>query len=118
MANPMYEMADQFINYLRVERGLADNTVQAYSRDLIKFFQFLETKGLTPLVVRRKQISEYTGTLGRGLSARSVTRNISAIRMFFRFLASEGKIHENPTRLLETPKQTNRLPEVLSTREI
>ena len=114
----MYQMADQFINYLRVERGLADNTVQAYSRDLIKFLQFLETKGLTPLVVRQKQISEYTGALGKGLSARSVTRNISAIRMFFRFLASEGKIHENPTRLLETPKQTSKLPEVLSTKEV
>ena len=118
MANRMYHLADQFINYLRVERGLADNTVQAYSRDLVKFLQFLETRGLTPLVVGQNQISEYTGALGRELSARSVARNISAIRMFFRFLATEGKINENPARLLETPKLPSKLPEVLSTREV
>lgn len=118
MAHPMYDLADEFINYLRVERGLADNTVQAYSQDLVKFFQFLETNGFALLGVREKHISEYVVVLGKELSAKSVTRNISAIRMFFRFLASQGKIKDNPTRLIETPRQSSKLPEVFNTKEV
>jgi len=114
----MYELTDQFINYLRLERGLADNTIQAYSRDLIKFTQFLEKSDLNPLQISRDQISEYAGALRKGLSVRSVARNISAIKMFFRFLTSEGYIKENPARLLETPRLPRRLPDVLSMAEV
>jgi len=114
----MYELTDQFINYLRLERGLADNTIQAYSRDLIKFTQFLEKSDLDPLQISRDQISEYAGTLRKSLSARSIARNISATKMFFRFLTSEGYIKENPARLLETPRLPRRLPDVLSMAEV
>jgi len=114
----MYDLTDQFINYLRLERGLADNTIQAYSRDLIKFTQFLEKSDLDPLQISRDQISEYAGTLRKSLSARSIARNISATTMFFRFLTSEGYIKENPARLLETPRLPRRLPDVLSMAEV
>ncbi len=114
----MYELTDQFINYLRLERGLADNTIQAYSRDLIKFTQFLEKLDLNPLQVSRDQISEYAGVLRKSLSARSVARNISATKMFFRFLTSEGYIKENPARLLEAPRLSRKLPDVLSMAEV
>ncbi len=111
-------LADQFINYLRIELGLADNTVQAYSRDLIRFFQFLEKKKLTPLEVSKDQITEYTSIIGRRLSSRSVARNISAVRSFFRFLVSEGRIKSSPTRLVETPRVSMRLPGVLSQADV
>ena len=114
----MYSLTDQFIDYLRLERGLSNNTIQAYSRDLTRLAQFLEKSSLTPLQVSRDQISEYVGTLRKGLSARSVARNISATKMFFRFLASEGYIKENPARLLETPRLSRRLPDVLGTAEV
>lgn len=114
----MYELTDQFINYLRLERGLADNTIQAYSRDLIKFTQFLEKLDLNPLQISRDQISEYAGVLRKSLSARSVARNISATKMFFRFLTSEGYIKENPARLLEAPRLSRKLPDVLSMAEV
>ncbi|HIJ58308.1 MAG TPA: site-specific tyrosine recombinase XerD [Deltaproteobacteria bacterium] len=114
----MYDLTDQFINYLRLERGLADNTIQAYSRDLLKFTQFLEKSDLNPLQISRDQISEYAGTLRKKLSARSVARNISATKMFFRFLVSEGHIKENPSRLLETPRLSRKLPVVLSMAEV
>ena len=114
----MYDLTDQFINYLRLERGLADNTIQAYSRDLLKLTQFLEKSDLNPLQISRNQISEYAGTLRKGLSARSVARNISATKMFFRFLTSEGHIKENPARLLETPRLSRKLPDVLSMAEV
>ena len=114
----MYDLTDQFINYLRLERGLADNTIQAYSRDLLKFTQFLEKSDLNPLQISRDQISEYAVALKKGLSPSSVARNISATKMFFRFLTSEGYIKENPARLLETPRLSRRLPDVLSMAEV
>ena len=111
-------LADQFINYLRIELGLADNTVQAYSRDLTRFFDFLEKQELTPLEVSKDQITEYTSIIGRRLSSRSVARNISAVRSFFRFLVSDGRIKSNPTRLVETPRVSMRLPGVLSQADV
>lgn len=114
----MDNLADQFIYYLRVERGLSDNTVQAYSRDLSRFFHFLETKSLTPLEVQQAHIADYLIMLGHEISARSVHRNTSAIKMFFRFLVSEGRIKTSPARILETPKLSMRLPGILSLSEV
>lgn len=114
----MDALIDQFINYLKLERGLSDNTIQAYSRDLTRLGTFLEQKNLSPLRVSRDQIIAYLSSLRRSLSARSVARNISAVRSFFRFLTSEGHIQENPARLLETPRLGRRLPEILSRDEV
>lgn len=114
----MDSLADQFIDYLRIERGLADNTVQAYSRDLGRFYDFLETRSLSPVSVSQEQITEHAGMLGNNLSTGSVARNLSAIRMFFRFLVTEGKIKQNPARLLVTPRLSRRLPGVLSRSEV
>jgi integrase/recombinase XerD len=111
-------LADQFINYLRIELGVADNTVLAYSRDLMRFFEFLEKQALSPLEISHAQIAEYTSLIGKSLSSRSVARNISAVRSFFRFLVSEGKIKNNPTRLIETPRISMRLPGVLSQADV
>jgi len=114
----MDDLLDQFINYLRIERGLAGNTVASYSRDLIKFSQFLAAQNLSPLKVTQDQIEKYIKTLGERLVARSVARNISAIKTFFRFLVSEGRIESSPARLLEAPRTLHRLPGVLSQQEV
>ncbi|MDB9823074.1 site-specific tyrosine recombinase XerD [Deltaproteobacteria bacterium] len=111
-------LVDQFINYLRVERGLSDNTIQSYGRDLIRFFKFLDHKKVVPLRVSRDHIAEYLGSLNGVLSARSITRGLSALKMFFRFLISEGKIKESPARLLESIKLPGRLPEILTRDEV
>ena len=114
----MDSLADQFINYIRVERGLAGNTVEAYARDLLRFFQFLKGRKLSPLHISQEQITIYVGMLGRKLSAKSVARNISAVKMFFRFLATEGKIERSPARFLATPRLSRKLPDVLSRGEV
>ena len=114
----MDDLADQYINYLRVERGLADNTVLAYSQDLNRFFRFLESHSLSPLKVTQNRISEYVSMIGNELSARSVARNVSAVKMFFRFLATEGKIERSPARLLESQRLSRRLPGTLTPREV
>lgn len=113
-----HDLADQFIHYLRVERGLAANTVEAYSRDLIRFLAFLKERGLSPAEASRDHIAEHVAGLGRTLSLRSIARNISAIKMFFRFLANENIIESNPARLVETPRLGRKLPEVLGAEEV
>jgi len=114
----MDTLADQFINYLRIERGLADNTIQSYSRDLTRFFQYLEDRSLSPLRLSRDQIMDYVVLIGKRLSARSVARNLSTIKTFFRFLSAEGAIKNNPARLLETPRIARRLPKILNRGEV
>ena len=86
-------LLDQFIAHLKVERGLSENTVQGYSRDLVRFLEHLEA-------------------LGRA------ARSLSAVRVFFRFLVSEGRIETSPARLVDAPKLPRRLPEVLSPEEV
>ncbi len=114
----MYDLVDEFITYLRVERGLAENTIQAYSRDLVRFITYLESRNLNPLKISRNEIRDYLGSLIQDLSKRSRARNISAIKTFFRFLVSEGRMKENPARLLETPRMQRKLPDILSLDEV
>lgn len=111
-------LADQFINHLRVERGLADNTIQSYSRDLLRFFQFLEGRKRSPLHATQDDIMDYMGTLQKDLSARSCARSLSALKMFFRFLVTEGRIESSPARLLGAPKLPLKLPGVLTRDEV
>lgn len=110
--------ADQFINHLRVERGLAQNTIEAYSRDLKRFLQFLEQKKLSPLKVTQDHVTAYMASLDGSLSIRSAARSLSAIKMFFRFLVSDERIEQSPVRLLNTPKIPHKLPEVLTHEEV
>jgi len=111
-------LADQFTNHLRVERGLADNTIEAYSRDLTRFLQFLGKTKLSPFDIAQENITDYIATLQGNLSVRSIARNLSALKMFFRFLVSDGKIKGNPARRLGVPKFLQRLPEVLTVHEV
>lgn len=111
-------LADQFTNHLRVERGLADNTIEAYSRDLTRFLQYLGKTKLSPFDVAQENIMDYIATLKGNQSIRSTARNLSALKMFFRFLVSDGKIKGNPARRLGVPKLPQRLPEVLTVREV
>jgi integrase/recombinase XerD len=111
-------LADQFINHLRVERGLADNTILSYSRDLIRFLAYLDKKGIPAVKATRKDITGYIESLEGALSLRSITRGVSALKMFFRFLINDGRITDSPTRLLESIKLPRRLPDILSGEEV
>lgn len=114
----MDALIDRFINHLRLERGLADNTTQAYSRDLARFARFIEKNSLSLLTVSRDHIIAYLSSTRGSLSASSVARAISSARSFFRFLAAEGLIQENPARLLESPRFSRHLPHILSPAEV
>ncbi|TET94980.1 MAG: site-specific tyrosine recombinase XerD [Desulfobacteraceae bacterium] len=112
------QLLDQFINQLRVERGLSANTIVAYSHDLINFFDFLKQKGLSPVRISQEDLSSFIAENNTRLSPRSMARCLVSIRMFYRFLVSEGNIESNPARLLGIPKMYQHLPDVLSRDEV
>jgi integrase/recombinase XerD len=109
---------DQFVQHLRVERGLADNTIEAYARDLVGFLQYLRCRSVEPARASKEEIGAYMSILGKTKTARTAARNLSSIKAFFRFLVYEGMIDNNPARLLETPRIGMRLPAILNRQEV
>ncbi len=108
-----------FLNCLRVEKGLSDNTIQAYRRDIAKFAAFAATRRLGAKDVRRGDVVDFLGTLYRnGLDSRSVARHLVTIRHFFRFALVEGYVQEDPAATIESPRFRQSLPEFLSLEEV
>jgi len=116
----MDEALQQYLTHLAVERGLSGNSLGSYASDLKRYLAFLKTKNIDDLqTVERKMVSEFLSSLmGYGLSPVSLSRNISALRGFHRFLASEGIAKTDPTENIETPRLDKKLPEVLDLSEI
>ncbi len=112
---------DFFINYLKVERGLAENTLAAYSRDLSSYLGFLveRLKLKQPAEIDHQAVSKYLVRLTEdGLSARSRARSLSAVRMFHRFLLRENYCSNDPTALIESPRVLPGLPKLLSQQQV
>ncbi len=115
---PFDLLADQFIHHLRVEKGLAKNTIESYGRDLARYFDFLGKNSLHPLKASQIHLMEYVSSLAGSLSVRSIARNLSSLKVFYRFLVSDGKTETNPARLISNPKLPRRLPGVMSGEEV
>jgi integrase/recombinase XerD len=116
----MDPLLDQFLHYLIVEKGLSQNTIEAYGHGLARFFEHLRGKKIQAVRdVGRFDVQGFLVALRKkGLNAKSIARDIVAIRSFFRFLIQEGVLETNPVEDLESPKVARRLPEVLSLKEI
>jgi integrase/recombinase XerD len=108
-----------FVNSLRVEKGLSENTVQAYRRDMVKFMAFASERELATADIERSHVVEFLGSLYRkGLDSRSVARHLVTIRHFFRFALMEGYLSEDPAMTIESPRFRHSLPEFLSIAEV
>jgi integrase/recombinase XerD len=108
-----------FLNYLRVEKGLSDNTIHAYRRDMAKFVAFAGKRGLSTTDIRREDVVDFLASLYRkNLDSRSVARHLVTIRHFFRFSLTEGFIQDDPAANIESPKFRQSLPEFLSVEEV
>jgi len=109
-----------FLSYLRVEKALSQNTIDAYRRDLEKFSEFAAERELAkPVRVKRGDVVDFLATLYvRKLDARSVARHLVSLRQLFRFLLSEGLISEDPVVTVESPKFRQSLPQFLSVEEV
>jgi integrase/recombinase XerD len=110
----------RFTDYVALEQGLSPRTQEAYQRDLQRFAEYAETKGVaTPPDITARLLREYVYHLkDLGLSPASIRRNVSAVRTYFRFLTGDGVVVRDPSERLETPKRWRTLPDVLSVEEV
>ncbi len=113
-------LIDQFLNFLLVEKGLSKKTLEAYSRDIIRYRNFLAEHQTavfsdddTPLILRH-----LIHLRKSGLAARSRARHLVTIRGFYRFLVQEKILRNDPARLIDLPRTSLKLPDVLSREEI
>ncbi len=110
-------LSEDFVAYLRGECHLSVNTVTAYQHDLNRFLNWLGARRLSSISVNH--LSDYVGSLhDLGLAATSISRNIVSTRTFFRFLQLEGVVRDNPADLLLTQKSWQRIPEVLTPKQV
>ncbi|MCB0729149.1 MAG: tyrosine-type recombinase/integrase, partial [Ignavibacteriae bacterium] len=116
-----------FINFLRTEKSLSENTIASYSIDLDKFLEYASgVKQISAIKKIREDtvndflsfINKSQSKLNKKFSPKSVSRNISSLRTFFRYLESENVVDINPMENIESPKTSRLLPEVLSQEEI
>jgi integrase/recombinase XerD len=116
----MQTQVDQYLDELRVEGGLARNTLEAYRRDLQKFLSYLSASGLhDPALATPQTLSRFLAHLRRSAPApASAARCVAALRGFFRFLCREGLAQQNPMINLGAPRPWGRLPRTLTQEEV
>lgn len=113
------ELIEYFLDYLSLERGLAYNTIISYRYDLLKYLNFITKRKINFRNVNLKVISEYYQYLSSiNLEINSVFRNLVALKMFYRFLYTEGIIKNDMTHFIEFPRLKKKLPEALSLNEL
>lgn len=109
----------RYVAYLRLEKGMTSNTIEAYTNDVQKLLQYTASGNLSLLDVDRGTLHDFVCTLQDvGIGARSQARVISGIKSFFRYLKLDGYIDEDPASQLEMPQTGRHLPEVLTVEEI
>ena len=107
-------------DYLKIERGLSDNSIENYSFDIKKLIKWLETSSIkvTPLKINREILQEFIYHIAKEVNPRSQSRIISGLKGFFNYLIFEEYRATNPLDLIESPKTGRKLPDTLSIKEI
>lgn len=107
-------------NYLRIERGLSENTVINYGLDIQKLIRWLEKNQLTvtPISITDKELQEFIYQIAKEVTPRTQSRIISGLKGFFNYLLFEDLRKDHPLELIETPKIGRKLPDTLSQQEI
>ncbi|MDU4960452.1 MAG: site-specific tyrosine recombinase XerD [Sporomusaceae bacterium] len=116
----MESYVSEFINYLAVERGLAQNTLESYGRDLRQFQAYLQDSKIDFMKdLNRSTILTYMDNLhSSGKAVSTISRNLAAIKSFYQYLVRERYIDKDPAAHLESPKLEKKLPKVLSVHEV
>ena len=115
----MPDVIDRFIDGLWLERGLSENTLAAYRRDVAQYHEWLVTDGGDLLAADAAQLQLFLGKrLSAGTSPRSTARFLSSLRSFYRWALRENLITEDPSLRIESPKQGKPLPKSLSESDV
>ena len=108
-----------FLDYLRIEKGLAPLSISAYTTDICQFAEFLEKRKRLPLTARRSDVREFLQQLfAHQVYGRSVGRKLSALRHLYRYLLLDKRIEHDPTLNIESPRQWKVLPKSLARDEV
>ncbi|MFO7928408.1 MAG: site-specific tyrosine recombinase XerD [Candidatus Humimicrobiaceae bacterium] len=118
MANNFKKTRKSFLDYLRFERLLSKNTIDSYSRDLDKFRNFLKNEGLSYKNINKENIVKFLQNLYKTQSSKSVSRILSSLRNYYKFLITEEIIDKNPFLHVSNPKTPRRLINVLTVDEV
>ena len=116
-------LSENYIHYLSIEKGLSNNSIEAYLRDIDKFFMFI-SKDLNMDVnfidaISKEHLLKYFKQINmEGLSKRTQARYIASLKSYFRFMIRENIIKKDPTDIIDTPKKDKKLPDYLSVAEI
>ena len=113
------DIVGRYRRYLKLKKGYSANTLDAYLRDVDKLLRYLALEQVDVLDVKLEDLEHFAAFISDlGIGPRSLARILSGVRQFYRFLVVDGYLEVDPTELLESPKQPDHLPEVLSTAEV
>ena len=111
------ELIDEFLRYLLIDKGYSNNTIESYKRDLLKFLEYNKNTSIDNIT--NKELKNYIKYLNNNnLNEKSISRNISALKSFYKFLIINKYTKENPSDMLYIPKIQKNLPNTLSEEEI
>ncbi|MFI3239152.1 MAG: site-specific tyrosine recombinase XerD [Bacteroidales bacterium] len=113
------KLIDEYIVYLKLQKGVSDNTIESYLADLRKLLFFISVEGVSVEDISEEHLHQFLASLhDLGIQPSSQARIISGVKSFFKYLKIEGFIDKNPARLLEQPRLGRKLPDTLSLEEI
>jgi integrase/recombinase XerD len=116
----MKELLEKYLNHLLIERGVAENTLEAYGRDLRRFVSIVREKGFTDIkqIMPENVIDYLVRIKNEGLSANSMNRSLAAVRGFYKYLLQEKIVERTPLANIELAKVWMRLPDTISKEEM
>ncbi len=118
-SEPNSHLLSGFLDYLRIEKGLARLSISAYRTDILQFSEFLEKRDRLLLTARRNDVREFLQQLfSHQVDGRSVGRKLSALRHLYRYLLLDKRIEHDPTLNIESPRQWKVLPKSLAHDEV
>ena len=113
------DIVGSYRRYLKLEKGYSANTLDAYMRDVDKLLRYLDGEQIGVTDAKLEHLENFAASVSDlGIGPRSLARILSGVRQFYRFLVLDGYMEVDPMELLESPKQPEHLPEVLSTAEV
>lgn len=111
------ELIGEFLRYLLIDKGYSGNTIESYKRDLYKFLEYNKGKNINN--INNNDLKDYIKFLSKeNLNEKSISRNISCLKSFYKFLVIDKKIKDNPSEILFIPKIKKSLPNILTEEEV
>ncbi|GIP25439.1 tyrosine recombinase XerD [Paenibacillus sp. J23TS9] len=116
----MMQYVQSFIRYIGDEKGLSQNTLESYQRDLLQFFEFIEKQGIESAdQIKKVHISMYMNNLkGHSFASSTLTRKLVSLRSFFHYMVKESLLEQDPTLYMESPRLEKKAPQVLTVEQV